>query len=115
MALVLNLILGSFFALTLVRSPGGELILTILVASVSFCCLAGVGALLLRLRKATCWAIGGAALALLALSVTLAVMVLGGSNRFVLPLGLMIVVALLGFAGLFGWLAIRLTKTDTDF
>ena len=111
-ALALNLILGSFFVLTLVRNPGGDLVLTVLVALVGFCCLASVLALLLRLRKAACWGLGGASLALLALSVTLAFLVLRGSNGFVLPLGLMIVVALSGFAGLLGWLAKMLKNTE---
>jgi hypothetical protein len=110
--LALNLILGSFFVFTLVRSPGGELVLTVLVALVSFCCLASVGALLLRLRKAACWGVACAALALLALSIALAFVVVIGGNPLVLPSGVMIIMALAGFAGLLGWLAKMLKSAE---
>ena len=110
LALVLDFILGGFFTLTLVQNRGGELLQLALVALLGLLCLGGAAALVLRLRSVASGLQGGGAVAALALSGTLGVQVLTGGDRFVLPYGLMIVVALAGFAGLFGWLAVQMKK-----
>lgn len=110
LALVLDFILGGFFTLTLVQNRGGEPLQLALVALLGLLCLGGAAALVLRLRSVASGVQGGAAVVALALSGTLAAQVLVGGDRFVLPYGLMIVVALAGFAGLFAWLAVQLKK-----
>ena len=110
LALVLDFILGGFFTLTLVQNRGGEPFQLALVALLGLLCLGSGAALVLRLRSVASGGQGGAAVAALALSGTLGFQVLVGGDRFVLPYGLMIVVALAGFAGLFTWLAAQLKK-----
>ena len=110
LALVLDFILGGFFTLTLVQNRVGEPLQLALVALLGLLCLGGAAALVLRWRPVASGVQGGAAAVALALSGTLAAQVLVGGDRFVLPYGLMIVVALAGFAGLFGWLAVQLKK-----
>ncbi len=108
LALVLDFILGGFFTLTLVQNRGGEPLQLVLVALLGLLCLGGAAALLMRLRSVASGVQGSAAVVALVLSATLAFQVLTGGDRFVLPYGLMIVLALAGFAGLFAWLAAQL-------
>ena len=110
LCLVLNLILGGFFTLSLMRNEGGDPLQVALLALLGFFCGGALLALLLRLRRLALWMQGSAALFLLGLACTLAYRVLTSEDRFALPFGLMIVVALLGFAVLFGWLAKLLGK-----
>lgn len=110
LCLALNLILGGFFTLSLVRSEGGDPLQVALLALLGLFCGGAFLALLLLRHRLAAWLQGVAALALLGLAGTLAYRLLTSGDRFALPFGLMVVVALLGFAGLLGWLASLLAK-----
>lgn len=114
LCLALNLILGGFFALSLVQSEGGDPLQIVLLALLGFFCGGAFLALLLQrpATKLAAWLQGATSLILLGLAGTLAYRLLTSGDRFALPFGLMVVVALLGFAGLLGWLARLLVKME---
>jgi CHASE2 domain-containing sensor protein len=110
-SLFLNLVLGSFFTLMLLAPNGDkERLLVVIVGSLGLLGLLSVGLLLLRQRRVAVFSHIAMALALLVLGGMSAWNLLTLQDRLARGPGLTLVTGLVGFAGLFIWLASRLAK-----